>query len=175
MEALLVVCLLAGFITALASIVLVGLRSSPRPAFAFQPPQGYSIPLRRRTMLFSKAERALYQGLRSLVPDHMIFVKVRLADLISVKPSRSFWEHFSPINRKHIDFVICDPTLAPVVAIELDPVNPLTAPAAGGDLLTSVLASAALPIVHIPQKRRYLFNDLRRLLAPYLAVPRPLL
>jgi hypothetical protein len=173
MEPLLVVLLLSGFIATLAAIVWIGWHSAARPSFASAAFGSPPIPFRRRTVLFSRAERSFYQVLRSVVPDHMIFVKVRLADLVRPKPRQSLWEHFSPINRRHIDFVVCDPTLAPLVAIELDKVSSLSA--STPDLLTSVLASASLPVVHVPQKRRYLFNELRKLLAPYVTVPHPLL
>src|SRR5207237_10322612 len=113
MEALLVVVLLGGFLAAVTSIVLIGAHGSPRISFASVPIQGHTIPFRRRTVLFSKAERSFYEALRSFVPDHMIFIKVKLTDLVSLKPRLSFWEHFSPINRKCIDFVVCDATLAP--------------------------------------------------------------
>jgi len=174
MEALLVLMLLAGFVATLATIVVIGRHSALRPSIAFTSFGSVPLPFRRRTVLFSRAERSFYQVLRSVVPDHMIFVKVRLADLVSLKPRKSVWEHFSPMNRRHVDFVVCDPTLAPVVAIELDKVSNQGA-AAAPDLLNSVLASAALPIVHVPQKRQYLFNELRKLLAPYVTVAHPLL
>jgi hypothetical protein len=174
MEALLIVILLGGFVFALATTFLVSRRPALRPVFACTPTHTHLVTLRRRTVLCSRSERNFYQTLRSLIPDHMIFVKVKLADLVPLKPHHSFWEHFSPINRKHIDFVICDQTLAPVVAIELDRANS-TSDIPALNLMNSVLASASLPIVHVPQKRRYVFNELRRLLAPYLTVPRPLL
>lgn len=175
MEALLIVLLLGGFVTALAGIVVVGAHHSrPTPDFAFQPSQGHVIPQRSRTVLFSRAERSFYQMLRAVIPDHMIFVKVKLADLVSLKPRTSFWEHFNPINRKRIDFVICDPTLAPVLAIELD-AEPSAGERATPNFVHTLLANASLPVVHVPQKRSYLFNELRRLLTPYLSVPRPLL
>jgi Protein of unknown function (DUF2726) len=175
MEALLVLVLLGGFVAALGGILLIGLQSGPRPNFVSQAAQGHAIPFRRRTVLFSKAERSFYQTLRSLVPDHMIFVKVKLADLVSLQPQHSFWEHFNPINRKHIDFVVCDPTLAPVLAIELDDMSKTQGDGSTTNLVNSVLATASLPILHVPQKRTYLFDELRRLLSPYLIVPRPLL
>ena len=105
----------------------------------------------------------------------MIFVKVKLADLVSRRPRHSLWEHFNPINRKRIDFVVCDPTLAPVLAIELDGGVISKTAGANADMVNSVLANASLPVVHIPEKRSYLFNELRRLLTPYLSVVRPLL
>jgi arginine/lysine/ornithine decarboxylase len=174
-EALLVLGLFGGFIVALAGILLVGKQSAHPANFGCQPVQPHPIPYRGRTVLFSKAERSFYQTLRAVVPDHMIFVKVKLADLICLRPRQSVWEYFSPINRKRIDFVICDPTLAPVLAIELDEAGNAAADGATANLVDSVLANASLPLVHVAQKRSYLFNELRRLVSPYLSVPRPLL
>jgi hypothetical protein len=174
MEPLVVLLLLGGFVVTLLTIVLIGRHASARPVFAAPGFGGAPIPFRRRTVLFSKAERSFYQVLRSVLPDHMIFVKVKLTDLVCQKSRRSMWDYFAPINRRHIDFVVCDPTLSPVVAIELDKVNHYGA-ASAADVLNSVLGSASLPIVHVPHKRRYLFNELRKLLAPYVTVPHPLL
>ena len=174
MEALLVVIFLAGFLVALGSIVALGLRHAPRLTFASLPIQAHAIPHRRRPMFFSKAERSFYRTLRAVIPDHMIFTKVKLADLVALNPPHSFFEFFSPMNRRHIDFVVCDATLAPVLAIELDGHLKVTGDQAKADLVSSVLATASLPIVHVPERRRYLFSELRRLLTPYLAVPRPI-
>ena len=104
----------------------------------------------------------------------MIFAKVKLADLISITPGQPFWEHFSPINRKYIDFVVCHATLSPVLAIEVDHLRSLKSDEPSMDQVKSILANASLPVVHIPQKRQYLFNELRRLLRPYLTLPHPL-
>ena len=119
MEALLIVVLFSGFLSILAGIVFFTPHMARRPAFA-RASQGRPMPFRRHTLLFSRADRSLYRALRSFVPDHMIFAKVKLADLISITPGQPFWEHFSPINRKYIDFVVCDATLSPVLAIEVD-------------------------------------------------------
>jgi len=174
MEALLIVIFLAGFLAALGSIVAIGLRHGPRLSFASLPVQAHAIPHRRRPVFFSKAERSFYKTLRAVVPDHMIFTKVRLTDLVALNPKHSFWEFFSPMNRQHIDFVVCDATLAPVLAIELDGQTNIRAAEGKADLVSSVLATASLPVVHVPQRRRYLFSELRRLLTPYLGVPRPI-
>jgi len=174
MEALLVVILLVGFLAALGSIVAVGLRHAPRLNFASLPVQGHAILHRRRPVFFSKAERSFYKTLRALVPDHMIFVKVKLGDLVAINPRHSCWEFFSPMNRRHIDFVVCDATLAPVLAIELDGQTNVRAVEGNADLVSSVLATASLPLVHFPERRRYLFSELRRLLTPYLGVARPI-
>ncbi len=176
MEPLLILLLLAGFVGTLIFIILVGTARPSRP-FVCEPVQSQLVPYRRRSFLFSSAERSFYSVLRGLVPDHMIFVKVRLADLVAVPPQQqSFWHHFSPMNRKLVDFVVCDPTLSPIVAIELEhSVDPNSNRHSGDELVNSVLTSASLPVVRIPERRRYLANELRRLLGPYLRVPAPLI
>ena len=165
--------LFTGFVAILAAIVFVTPHLANHRAFA-KASQGRPMPFRRHTFLFSKAERSLYRALRSFVPDHMIFAKVRLADLVSVTPGQPFWEHFSPINRKYIDFVVCDATLSPVLAIELDHLTGGKSDRLSVDELKSMLASASLPVVRIPSRRHYLFNELRRSLRPYLTLPHPL-
>jgi hypothetical protein len=176
MEATLILVLLAGFVGAVAFIVVLGTRSR-RIDFAWEPMQTDPVPYRRRNFVFSASEHSFYKVLRTLVPDHMIFVKVRLADLVSVKTSGpSYWQHFNPINRKHIDFVVCDPTLAPVLAIELgDSLHHADARHSRDELVNSVLATALLPIIRVPERRRYMLNELRRLLSPYLRVPAPMI
>lgn len=173
MEALLIVVLFSGFLAALAGIVVLTPHLASRRTFALAS-QGRPMPFRRHTLLFSKAERSLYRALRSFVPDHMIFAKVKLADLVSMPARQPLWEHFSPINRKYIDFVICDATLSPVLAIELNHLRSPKSDRPTVDEVKSLLANASLPVVHIPQKRHYLFNELRRLLRPYLTLPQPL-
>jgi len=171
MEATLVLALLAGFVAALGAIALIGRQFASPAQLHGQPIQTGPVPFPRRTVLFSKAERSLYQMLRTLVPDHLIFVKVKLSDLARVQPN-SFWDHFNPINRKHIDFVVCDPTLAPVVAIALHGLHQFGASA---EAVKSILAQASLPLVQVPEKRGYAFAELRQLLSPYLRVVPPMI
>ena len=174
MEAVLIVALFSGFLAVLAAVVVVTPHLVSHRQFV-RTSQGRPMPFRRHTLLFSRADRALYRALRSFVPDHMIFAKVKLADLVSIIPGQSSWNQFSPINRKYIDFVVCDATLSPVLAIELEhQVHSLKSDRSTVDQVKSMLANASVPVVHIPQKRQYLFNELRRLLRPYLTLPHPL-
>jgi hypothetical protein len=164
--------LFSGFVVILGGIVFLAPYLASPPAFG-RASQGRPMPFRRHTILFSSAERSLYRALRSFVPDYMIFAKVRLVDLVTVSPQQPFWQRF-PLNRKYIDFVVCDATLSPVLAIELDDMHKVKSNRSGDDEVTSMLESASLPVVHIPHRRRYLFNELRRLLRPYLTLPHPL-
>lgn len=132
-------------------------------------------PFAKRNYFFSAAERSLYEILCRLTPEHTVFAKVRLADLVRVQVSgREFWQRFDSIKAKHVDFVVCDDTLAPVVAIELDDASHDEADRLARDqFVDSVLESAALPIVHVKARRGYVLDEIRQLLAPHLRLHAP--
>ncbi len=70
----------------------------------------------------SPAELSFFHVLhRAVAGRALIFPKVRLGDLIYAPKQEQQYAALQRINRKHVDFVLCDPkTLQPVAAIELD-------------------------------------------------------
>jgi hypothetical protein len=78
-------------------------------------------PYFRRRYLLTKAESRFYDTLRRVVRDHIIFAKVRLADLVDADDRHRYWQaNFNRVCSKHIDFVVCDSFFRPVIAVELD-------------------------------------------------------
>lgn len=157
-----VVVLLAG--AALATLaVQKGRRATP-----FRVPG--SLPYSKKKIFFSAAERSFYEILRRIVPDHSVFAKVRLCDVIFVSTGNKTWRtNHNRIQSKHLDFLICDATLAPVIAIELDDSSHArTSRKARDQFVDAALAAAAVPIVRIPLKRSYALEDIRRLIFPHL-------
>lgn len=151
---------------------------NPPPIIApnWEPPKADSLPYSGKKYFFSVAERSFYEILKRLVSaEHTIFAKVRLADLVYVSKGTASWQsHFNRINRKHLDFVVCDRDLAPVVAIELDDSSHDNEEREARDeFVDQVLAAAGLPIVHIRAKRGYVPDDLRAALHPYLPARAP--
>jgi len=151
---------------------------SPPPIIApdWQPPKADPLPYSAKKYFFSIAERSFYEVLKRLISeDHTVFAKVRLADLVYVsKGSSSRQSHFNRINRKHVDFVLCNRDLAPLVAIELDDSSHDDEEREARDeFVDQVLASAALPIVHIRAKRAYALDDIRAALHPFLPAKPP--
>lgn len=79
-----------------------------------------------RKTLVTKSELAFYRALTvSVKGRHLIFSKVRIADVLSPKKGqydKSTWRKaFNQIACKHYDFVLCDPeTLEIQMVIELD-------------------------------------------------------
>ncbi len=132
-------------------------------------------PFAKRQYFFSAAERSFYEIVRRLAPEHTVFAKVRLADLVRVQAKgREFWQRFNSISSKHVDFVLCDPQLAPVVAVELDDSSHEAEQRLKRDaFVDDVLAIASIPIVHIRAKRGYVLDEVREQLAPYLSAKSP--
>jgi hypothetical protein len=159
---------------------VLSLKSSPPPipigASAWEPPKADPLPYSAKKYFFSAAERSFYEILKRLVSaEQTVFAKVRLADLVYVSKGASSWQsHFNRINRKHIDFVLCDRNLAPIVAIELDDSSHDEKDREARDaFVDQVLASAAFPVVHIRVKRAYAIDELQTQLHPYLPAKAP--
>ena len=74
-------------------------------------PSNQPFPYRGRDYFFSKAERSFYEVLlRSLPQGHVLFAKVRLADLLYLaKGTEKSQSWRNRIQSKHVDFVICEP------------------------------------------------------------------
>jgi hypothetical protein len=137
---------------------------------AWEPPKADPLPYARQQYFFSSAERSFYEVVRRIVPDYTLFAKVRLADLVRVPKGTASWQsHFNRIQSKHVDFVVCDCDLAPLVVIELDDASHLQAARQARDsFVDEVLATVGLPIVHIRAQRGYVPDEVRQHLAPHL-------
>lgn len=182
MDALVGLLIFIGFCAIAACVAAVLIRRSSASARAEvqtgrelpgEPPA--PPPFALRSHFFSAAERSFYEILCCLTPEHTVFAKVRLADIVRVQASgREFWQRFNSISAKHVDFILCDERLAPVVAIELDDSSHDEPERVARDqLVDSVLESAALPIVRVRAKRGYVLDEIRQLLAPHLRMNSP--
>ncbi len=139
----------------------------------WQPPAADPLPYTRRRYFFSAAERSFYEVLRRVIPEHTVFAKVRLADVIRVPKGTDAWRaHQNRIDRKHLDFVICDANLAPVAAVELDDSSHDSEKRKERDeFVDAALTAAGVPIIHVRASRGYELDELRALLSPHLAIP----
>ena len=149
--------------------------SAPKISPNWPPSKIDSLPYSKQKYFFSAAERSFYEILRRLASDHTVFAKVRLADVVHVNKGSEAWQsHFNRISAKHLDFLLCDRNLAPVVAIELDD----SSHDEGGrrsrdDFVDQVLASAALPLIHVCAQHSYVLAEVRTMLRPYTRVHSP--
>lgn len=125
----------------------------------------------RRNHLFSDTERSFYKLLRRLTPGYNVFAKLRVADLVYAGAGAPTSAYLSGVDGKHVDFVVCDANLAPVLAIELDGLpSGLVDRRVSSRSIDKVLAAAAIPLIHLPGQCEYVFDEIHRLLAPYLRV-----
>jgi Protein of unknown function (DUF2726) len=124
----------------------------------------------RRPFLLSKAEKYFYNILREIFGTYTILAKVRLGDLVEADRHHPNWQsNFNSIKSKHIDFIICDAWLCPLLAVELDGSSHEDIDRQQRDaLVDGILKDAALEIVHVPRANRYLHKEIRQLLLPKL-------
>ena len=124
----------------------------------------------KKKFFFSAAQRSFYEILRRIAPDYTVFAKVRLCDLVSVSTGGKIWgTNHKGIQSKHLDFLICDATLAPVMAVELDDSSQAKADRkTRNQLVDAALAAARVPILRIPVARSYGLDQIRRLVSPQL-------
>ena len=146
--------------------------AAPKMDPNWQPPASDPLPYAKRKYFFSAAERSFYEVLLRVLPEHTVFAKVRLADVIRVPKGTDSWRaHQNRIDRKHLDFVICDANLAPIAAVELDDSShDSDERKERDDFVDSALAAAGVPIIHVRAARGYQLDELRALLSPHISV-----
>lgn len=104
-------------------------------------------------------EYKFYMALKPLLDarDLIICPKVGLKDLFEVNagtPDRM--KYFGKISHKHIDFLICDESLRPLFAIELDDKSHRRADVQERDAFKNrVFESAGFPLYRIPTNKSY--------------------
>lgn len=88
-----------------------------RKFFASRSPSVY----RKRESVMDKREEAFFFELARQVPaGSYVFPKMRIADIIEATDGRGYYLHRNEILPKHIDFLICNGSFRPVLAIELN-------------------------------------------------------
>ena len=136
------------------------------------------FPYALRDDFLSPAERSFCMVLRGVVTDQvMVCPKVALGDLFyaSTGDPRQNRIATNRIDRKHVDFLLCDPkTLRPLVGIELDDKSHQRPDRQERDeFVGGVFAAAKLPLVRVPVQHAYSASELKMLLQRYLPLASP--
>lgn len=121
------------------------------------------LPYRVRDDFLSQAEHSFYQVLRSMMGEHFtICPKVNLRDIFYVAKVNDNYGAYNRINRKHVDFLICEPkTMSPKFAIELDDSSHKRSDRSERDqFVNKVFAQAGLPIVRVQVRASYSQSEL---------------
>lgn len=102
--------------------------------------------------LMTAPERVLYVRLRQALPEYLIFSQVQLCRMIEVDPAADKQAWFNRINRMSVDFVVCAPDGARILAaIELDDSSHQRPDRIKADSKKDkALASAGIPIIRWP-------------------------
>ena len=103
----------------LAYIILIGLTKGTTPAK--QDIDSMAVWPYVPRELMTAPERELFVRLRQALPEYLIFSQVQLCRMIEVDPNEDKQAWFNRINRMSVDFVVCAPDGAKILAaIELD-------------------------------------------------------
>ncbi|PUE56451.1 hypothetical protein B9Z44_14490 [Limnohabitans curvus] len=125
-------------------------------------------PYKRAEFLFTPAERIFYKHLvRAVNGDYLVFGKVRVADLITIKGkygSKSSMRDLAKVAQKHVDFCLCHPeTLAVICAIELNDKSHDRLDRKSRDgFLDKVCKDVGLPLVWIKAQNNYNMIEIRQ-------------
>ncbi len=145
------------------TVVVVARRKKPS-SFA-----SVDYPYCRNEALFTPAERSFLGVLDQMIGDqYRVMGKVRIADIISVRPmqDKGQWQGaFNRISAKHFDFLLCDKDdLSPIAAIELDDKSHSAEKRRQRDEFVSGVCDAAdLRLLRIPARQAYTRSDIERL------------
>lgn len=122
------------------------------------------LPYRQRDDFLSAAELSFCKVLQQAVgTTYVVCPKVSLNDLFYVARPHENKGARNRINRKHVDFVLCDPqTMTPLCAVELDDRSHSRKDRIERDeFVDRVFQAAELPLLHVPAARSYVIQDLQ--------------
>ena len=110
------------------------------------------LPYCQRDDFLSAAELSFYRVLTlGLDGSYLVCPKVNLADIFFVSGSHKKQSYRNKIDRKHVDFLLCDPTsMTPVLGVELDDASHARRDRQDRDqFVDQVFKAAGLPLLHV--------------------------
>jgi hypothetical protein len=133
------------------------------------------LPYSRKKTLLNEKEQILFHRLIESMPEHFVMAQVRLADIVEVKKGTTNWRGWqNKIDRKSIDFVICDKSLAVMACIELDGKTheQENRQKTDGDK-DETLEAAGIPIIRIQASKLPSSEIIRKYLEDKILQPKP--
>lgn len=117
------------------------------------PPQASDeLPYRQRDDFLSPAELSFYRVLVSSIDGtYVVCPKVNLAEVFFVKNCEKSQSYRNKIDRKHVDFLLCDPkSMKPILGVELDDSSHNRRDRQDRDeFVDQVFKAAGLPLLHV--------------------------
>lgn len=108
-------------------------------------------PYSLRKSFLSTREFAYLNVLKQAVGEHAkIYPKVRLPQILN-HPGHDpqFRAHWSRVQRRYVDFLVCDADLKPILAVKFDPTANRKRAQPKDDVLEDALGSAELPLLRV--------------------------
>lgn len=138
-----------------------------------KPAEQIDYPYCIRDDFLTAAEHSFYLVLKSAVAEWaLICPKVALGDLFYAKSSdpSKYRTYSNKIDRKHIDFLLCDPrTVRPLMGIELDDKSHTRSDRQERDeFVHKVFMAAGLPLIRVPVRHSYSSIELSALLRQHV-------
>ena len=151
----------------LTIIIIGGSPQETEPSFAYS----------KNFSLLSSTEKAFLETLEPLLAESFrVFIKVRLADLIQIKPQQQKGvprEALSKIGTTTVDFVICSARDFAIVGI-FDLENKAHSPSdqdMADEFIDKAAAAAQLPLVRMPAQLHYNGEEIAALLKNNFKLP----
>ena len=136
------------------------------PSTSEEPAFKAPLPFNLRDDFLSPAEASFFRLLKGVVKDdYLIFPKVSLKDIFFVSRPQENMAYYNKIDRKHVDFLLCDAhSLKPVMGIELDDASHNRPERIERDgLVQAVFEQAGLPLRRSPVRLAYTQVELEEL------------
>ncbi|MFN8529028.1 MAG: DUF2726 domain-containing protein [Anaerolineae bacterium] len=152
--------------------------SSYKPRYGSYEDRLTGFPYELQQHFLTPAELRFYGVLRRVVGNRAaICPKVRIGDVfwVNVQDKRTLIGYSNKVNRKHVDFLICDfDTMRPLMGIELDDSSHQREDRQERDaFVDGVFNAAKVPLLHIPVQHTYSATELNAQLSPYLEISAP--
>jgi len=123
-----------------------------------------TLPYKVRDDFLSSSELSFYKVLGQIFTNrYLVLAKVSLSDLFFVTNPDKHMKYWNKINRKHVDFLICDSnTMRPLMGIELDDSSHSKQQRQLRDVFVNdVFEVAGLPLARVPARKSYNIEDLK--------------
>ena len=135
-----------------------------------------ALPYRLRDDFLSPAERSFLGVVQLVAGDsYVVCPKVNLADVFFVARPNENQAYRNRIDRKHVDFLLCDPaTMQPRAGVELDDASHQRRDRRARDVFVDeVFAAAKLPLLRFPVRTSYSAAEVAEQIKTIAAPARP--
>ena len=105
---------------------------------------------KRRSFMNSSEATFFHMFVKELPQDFYIFPKTRVADVVETLNGNGYYHRRNKVLPRHVDFLICNPQLEPVMAIEIDGASHNSPDRIERDHeMDEIFSSVGIPLKHV--------------------------